>query len=50
VFRLSGRGLPDMKKTGNRGDYFIKVEIDLPKNLTAKEKKLFKELATIRKS
>ena len=49
VFRLSGRGLPDMKKTGKRGDYFIKVEIDLPKNLSEKEKELFKELAKRRK-
>jgi len=38
-----------MKKTGKRGDYFIKVEIDLPKNLSEKEKELFKELAKRRK-
>ncbi len=49
VFRLTGRGLPGMKNSGSRGDYFIKVEIDLPKNLTSKEKELFKELAKLRK-
>ncbi len=45
VFRLAGRGLPEFKKSSARGNYFIKAEIQLPENLTEKEKELFKELA-----
>ncbi len=49
VFRLTGRGLPGVNSSEKRGDYFIKTEIYLPKNLTPKEKKLFKELSKLRK-
>ena len=49
IFRLPGRGLPEMSKNGNRGNYFIVMEVSLPKNLTMKEKQLFKELASLRK-
>lgn len=48
-FRLPNRGLPDLAKGGNRGNYFLVTEIDLPKNLTAKEKQLFKELKSLRR-
>jgi curved DNA-binding protein len=48
VFRLAGRGLPDFKNTGKRGDYFIKTEIQLPENITPKEKELIKKLAAER--
>jgi curved DNA-binding protein len=49
VFRLTGRGLPEFNKPGNRGDYFIRTEIKLPEKLTNKEKELFKELEKQRK-
>lgn len=48
VFRLSGRGLPAFNKKGERGDYFLKTEISIPKNLNKKEKDLFKKLAAER--
>lgn len=49
TFRLPNRGLPDLKNGGSRGNYFIVTEISLPKNLTAKEKQLIKEMASLRK-
>lgn len=48
TFRLPGRGLPDMSKSGGRGNYYIVTEISLPENLTVKEKQLIKELAALR--
>ena len=42
--RLKGHGLP-AGKTGGRGDIFVKIEVDIPKNLTDEQKKLIKELA-----
>jgi curved DNA-binding protein len=42
--RLKGHGLP-AGKTGGRGDIYVKVTVDVPKTLTAEQKKLIKELA-----
>ncbi|MCC5941179.1 MAG: DnaJ domain-containing protein [Balneolaceae bacterium] len=49
IFRLAGRGLPEFNKSDSKGDYFIKTEIYLPKNLSAKEKELFQKLVKERK-
>jgi curved DNA-binding protein len=50
TFRLPGRGLPQFKKNGKRGDYFLKTEIEIPENLSSNEKELFKKLAEERKN
>ncbi|TVR19199.1 MAG: J domain-containing protein [Balneolaceae bacterium] len=44
IFRLRGRGLPDMKNPSKRGDYLVKMEIELPKNLTEKEKEIIRKM------
>ncbi len=45
TLRLKGLGL---KKANERGDLFVKVHVMIPKNLSEKEKKLFKELSKLR--
>ncbi len=47
-FKLAGEGLPDAG-SGRRGDQITTVRIDIPSNLTDKEKELFIELAKARK-
>jgi DnaJ-class molecular chaperone len=47
-FKLAGEGLPD-GKTGKRGDQIVTVRIEIPPNLTDKEKELYRELGKIRK-
>ncbi len=42
--RLAGHGLPHMKGSG-RGDLYVLVLVDLPKKLTAEQKKLVTKLA-----
>jgi curved DNA-binding protein len=42
--RLSGHGLPQMKGSG-KGDLFVVILIDLPKQLTAEQKNLVRQLA-----
>jgi curved DNA-binding protein len=42
--RLKGHGLP-AGKTGGRGDIYVKVSVDIPKDLTDEQKKLIAELA-----
>jgi curved DNA-binding protein len=46
ILRLKNLGL---QKDNERGDLFVKVHVTIPKNLSEKEKKLFKELSKLRK-
>jgi DnaJ-class molecular chaperone len=48
LLRLSGKGMPRVK-AGGSGDEYVRLIGQLPQNLSDKEKKLFKELASIRK-
>jgi curved DNA-binding protein len=48
VLRVKGMGMM-VTGTGSRGDLFIKVMVTVPKNLTEQEKKLFNQLAELRK-
>ena len=42
--RMSGHGLPVMKKKKN-GDLYVKIQIEMPKKLTAEQKKIIQQLA-----
>jgi curved DNA-binding protein len=48
VLRLKGKGMPVYNKPGVFGDLYVKIKVDLPSNLSEKEKSLFRELASIR--
>ncbi len=43
--RLKAKGFPVYKKEGEFGDLYITWQIQMPKNLNAKEKELFEQLA-----
>ena len=43
--RLKGKGMPVYKKEGAYGDLYVTYEIEIPKNLSEKEKELFNQLA-----
>jgi molecular chaperone DnaJ len=43
VFKLKGKGLPKMDGWG-RGDQFVKANVEIPRHLTAKQRKLLEEL------
>lgn len=49
LFKFSGRGLPGMNGS-TKGNYYVRCSVKLPKNLSAKEKKLFKELAELHRN
>ncbi|OQY36628.1 MAG: J domain-containing protein [Chloroflexota bacterium] len=49
IFRLRGLGMPELRNPKKRGDLFVKVNVLLPKNLSAEEKKLFRKLRDMRK-
>jgi curved DNA-binding protein len=43
--KLKGKGMPVYKKDGEHGDLYLIYDIQLPTNLTGKQKQLFEELA-----
>ena len=48
IFRLSRMGMPKYGKTGEFGDLYLTVQIDMPRNLSARETELFSELKKLR--
>lgn len=48
--KLKGKGFPKYKKEDVFGDFYITYQIDIPQNLSAKEKELFTELAKLQTS
>ena len=48
TLRLRGLGMPKYENPTEFGDLYVKINITLPKNLTKREKELFKELAEMR--
>jgi curved DNA-binding protein len=48
TFRLKGRGFPVYGKKGHFGDLYVKVIIQVPKNLRQEEKDLIRQLAAMR--
>lgn len=48
VLKLKSKGFPVYGKTGAQGDLYLRIAIQLPENLTAREKELIRELATLR--
>ena len=46
--KLKGKGFPIYKKEGQSGDLYITYHINIPTNLSEKEKELFEELSKLR--
>jgi curved DNA-binding protein len=49
TLRLAGLGMPKYGKDSQHGDLFVKIDLETLKNLTPEEKKLFEQLAEMRK-
>lgn len=47
-FRLSGRGMPQLRNPKVHGDLYVRTKIQIPKNLTAEQRKLFEQLAKMK--
>lgn len=43
-FKLGGLGMPHMSDPTKKGNFIVVADIEIPKNLTAKQKKIFEEL------
>ena len=49
VFRLGGLGMPNLKNPDKRGDLYVTVQVQLPKNLNEEEKELIQKLQALRR-
>jgi curved DNA-binding protein len=48
IFRLRGQGMPQLRQAEQRGDLFVTVNVQLPRDLTDEEKRLFEQLRQMR--
>jgi len=45
VFRLKGKGVPDLQGGYGRGDELVRIHIDVPRKLSARQRELLEEYA-----
>jgi curved DNA-binding protein len=48
TFRLSGRGMPKLRAPTERGDFYARLTVQVPADLTERERALFAELKALR--
>jgi curved DNA-binding protein len=49
VFRLKGRGMPNLRNPSTHGDLFARLKVTLPAHLSEEERELYRRLAGMRK-
>jgi curved DNA-binding protein len=49
TFRLKGRGMPLLRKPEDRGDLYARLKVEIPRDLSQREKELLQELASLRR-
>ncbi|MGD2145029.1 MAG: J domain-containing protein [Anaerolineae bacterium] len=47
VFRLRGQGMPRLRNPQERGDLYAEINVELPTDLTTRQRELFEELRSI---
>jgi curved DNA-binding protein len=45
VFRVSGRGMPLLKDAGSKGDLYVRVKVQIPRQLSDRQKSLLEQAA-----
>lgn len=48
--KLKGKGMPGLAKRGEKGDLYAEVKVKLPEKLSDRERKVFEELAALRRN
>ena len=49
TFRLKGRGMPVLRKPDVQGDLYARLKVEIPRDLSQREKELLQELASLRR-
>jgi curved DNA-binding protein len=47
TFRLVGRGMPLMRNPDSSGDLFVRANVEIPRNLSEKQRQLFQQLSSL---
>lgn len=45
IFRMRGKGLPDLRRQSNRGDQLVQVFVEVPRKLNKEQQRLLREFA-----
>ncbi len=48
VFRIAGRGMPNVKSPNTKGDLYARLKVQIPRYLSAKQRELLEEAARIK--
>jgi curved DNA-binding protein len=48
VFRIAGRGMPQLKKPDVKGDLYVRLKVEIPRYLSSKQRELLEEAARIK--
>jgi curved DNA-binding protein len=48
VFRLAGRGMPSVKNKEEKGDLYVRLKVQIPKYLSAKQRELLEEASRLK--
>jgi curved DNA-binding protein len=48
VFRLAGRGIPSVKNKEQKGDLYVRLKVQIPKYLSAKQRELLDEASRLK--
>ena len=48
VFRLAGRGMPSIKNKDEKGDLYVRLKVQVPKYLSAKQRELLEEASRLK--
>jgi curved DNA-binding protein len=48
IFRLAGRGMPNVKDSKTKGDLYVKLKVQVPKYLSTKQRELIEEASKIK--
>ncbi len=44
MFRIKGHGVPNIGRSGSRGDHLVKIIVDVPKNTSREQKRIIEQL------
>jgi curved DNA-binding protein len=45
TFRITGRGMPHLRAPDKRGNLFVRINVQIPRNLTPRQKELFEQFS-----
>ena len=48
VFRLAGRGMPQLKSPGVKGDLYVLVKVQIPRELNTRQKSLLEQVSKLK--